>query len=242
LQLSFVLMIAANIQKIKEETGQNITLVAVTKTKPVAVIMQAYEAGQRVFGENKVQEMVDKYNEMPKDIAWHMIGHLQTNKVKYIAPFVSLVHSVDSLKLLDEIEKQGARNKRKIDVLLQVFIAREETKFGLDENELTALLKHIGDHQEQYAHVRVRGLMGMASNTENEEQVRSEFRNLRLLFDRIACPDPIASGSARHDTNRKSQIANAFDILSMGMSSDYKIAVEEGSTMIRVGSLIFGGR
>jgi len=217
-------MIAANIQKIKQETGQNVKLIAVSKTKPVEMIMEAYNSGHRIFGENKVQEMVEKYNELPKDIEWHLIGHLQTNKVKYIAPFVSLIHSVDSLKLLEEIEKQAAKNNRIISVLLQVFIATEETKFGLDENELKELIDHVNANQDLFKHVQIAGLMGMASNTEDETRIRKEFKHLKTIFDKF---------NIQHST---------FNILSMGMSHDYKIAVEEGSTMIRVGSLIFGER
>ncbi len=217
-------MIGANIDKIKQETGENVKLVAVSKTKPVELIMEAYNAGQRVFGENKVQEMTEKYELLPKDIEWHLIGHLQTNKVKYIAPFVNLIHSVDSLKLLNEIEKQAQKCNRVISVLLQVFIATEETKFGLDETELNDLINYVNANTEQYKHVKITGLMGMASNTENETQIRTEFKNLKLIFEKLKTK------------NFKLQT------LSMGMSHDYKIAFEEGSTMIRVGSLIFGER
>ena len=217
-------MIGANIDKIKQETGENVKLVAVSKTKPVELIMEAYNAGQLVFGENKVQEMTEKYELLPKDIEWHLIGHLQTNKVKYIAPFVHLIHSVDSLKLLNEIEKQAQKSNRVISVLLQVFIATEETKFGLDETELNDLINYVNANTEQYKHVKITGLMGMASNTENETQIRTEFKNLKLIFEKLKTK------------NFKLQT------LSMGMSHDYKIAFEEGSTMIRVGSLIFGER
>ncbi len=217
-------MIGANIDKIKQETGENVKLVAVSKTKPVELIMEAYNAGQLVFGENKVQEMTEKYELLPKDIEWHLIGHLQTNKVKYIAPFVHLIHSVDSLKLLNEIEKQAQKSNRVISVLLQVFIANEETKFGLDETELNDLINYVNANTEQYKHVKITGLMGMASNTENETQIRNEFKKLKTIFEKL------------QTSNFKLQT------LSMGMSHDYKIAAEEGSTMIRVGSLIFGER
>lgn len=225
-------MIAANIHKIKQETGQNVKLIAVSKTKPLEMIMEAYRAGQRIFGENKVQEMVDKYNQLPKDIEWHLIGHLQTNKVKYIMPFVALIHSVDSLKLLDEIEKQGAKNNRVIDILLQVYIAAEETKFGLDEKELAELMNDVNSNPEKYKHVAIRGLMGMATNTDDEKQVRSEFRKLKIIFDYYKLKT----------SNHPAPCTDDFALLSMGMSQDYPIAVEEGSNMIRVGSIIFGDR
>lgn len=212
--------VAENIHKIKSELPPHVTLIAVSKTKPVDVIMEAYNAGHKIFGENKVQEMAGKYEQMPKDIQWHLIGHLQTNKVKYIAPFVNLIHSVDSLKLLAEINKQAQKNSRTIDCLLQVHIAKEETKFGMDFEEVEALLGSSGLGSMQ--NINVRGLMGMATFTENEQTIRSEFRSLAAFFKSIQRP--------------------GFDILSMGMSGDYRIAVEEGSTMIRVGSSIFGSR
>ncbi len=215
-------MIGANIEKIKEQIGQNVQLVAVSKTKPVELLQEAYNAGQRVFGENKVQEMVAKHEELPKDIEWHLIGHLQSNKVKYIATFVSLIHAVDSLKLLETINKEALKNNRVIDCLLQIYIADEDTKFGLDETELNALLE--SETYKQMHNIRIVGLMGMATNTEDENKIRSEFRKLKSLYNKLA--------------NGNKQ----FAILSMGMSSDYKIAVEEGSTMVRVGSLIFGNR
>lgn len=215
-------MIGANIEKIKEQIGQNVQLVAVSKTKPVELLLEAYNAGQRVFGENKVQEMVAKHEQLPKDIEWHLIGHLQSNKVKYIAPFVSLIHAVDSLKLLETINKEALKNNRVIDCLLQIYIADEDTKFGLDETELNALLE--SETYKQMHNIRIVGLMGMATNTENENKIRNEFRKLKSLYNKLA--------------NGNKQ----FAILSMGMSSDYKIAVEEGSTMVRVGSLIFGER
>jgi len=215
-------MIGANIEKIKEQIGQNVQLVAVSKTKPVELLQEAYNAGQRVFGENKVQEMVAKHEELPKDIEWHLIGHLQSNKVKYIATFVSLIHAVDSLKLLETINKEALKNNRVIDCLLQIYIADEDTKFGLDEEELNALLE--SETYKQMHNIRIVGLMGMATNTEDENKIISEFRKLKSLYNKLA--------------NGNKQ----FAILSMGMSSDYKIAVEEGSTMVRVGSLIFGNR
>lgn len=214
-------MISENLKKITNSiAGYTCTLVAVSKTKPVSDILEAYQAGQRVFGENKVQELTEKEALLPKDIEWHLIGHLQTNKVKYIAPFVSLIHSVDSEKLLSEINKQAFQVKRIIPVLLQIYIAQEETKFGLDKTEALALLSEI---KEKYQNVEVKGLMGMASNTENENQVKMEFRSLSEFYQQI-----------KEKYN--------LTILSMGMSGDYKIALEEGSTMIRVGSSIFGGR
>ena len=217
--------VAANIQKIKEEIPSYVNLVAVSKTKPIELIQEAYQAGQRIFGENKVQEMASKQLELPNDIEWHMIGHLQTNKVKYIAPFVSLIHSVDSLKLLETINKEAIKNNRIIHCLLQVYIASEETKFGLDELELAEILKVI--NSELFLNIKIVGLMGMASNTENQEIISKEFKHLKDIYD-------------RHNANSSNQIQ--FNILSMGMSSDYKIAIKEGSNMIRVGSFIFGNR
>lgn len=214
--------IAENIQTISAEIAPAARLIAVTKTKPIDMLMEAYEAGFKRYGENKVQEMVTKYEQLPKDIEWHLIGHLQTNKVKYIAPFVAMIHSVDSFRLLQEINKQAAKNNRVIDCLLQIFIAQEETKFGLSEEEATELL--ASDAFQQLNNVRIAGLMGMASNTENEEQVRWEFRGLKRFFDRLRATYP------------------TFTELSMGMSGDYRMAVEEGSTLVRVGSAIFGSR
>jgi PLP dependent protein len=201
-------------------------LIAVTKTHPVETLQEAYAADCKRFGENKVQEMVSKYEALPKDIEWHLIGHLQSNKVKYIAPFVSLIHSVDSPKLLQEINRQAARNQRVIDCLLQIHIAQEETKFGLSETEAKELLQ--SPQLDELRNVRIVGLMGMASNTENQEQVRREFRGLKQLYDSLSALPP------RHNV--------AFRELSMGMSGDYLIAVEEGSTLVRVGSAIFGNR
>jgi len=219
--------IADNINNLKNETGPgNVKLIAVSKTKPIEVLQEAYNAGQRVFGENNVQELVEKQEQLPKDIEWHLIGHLQTNKVKYIASFISLIHSVDSLKLLQEIDKQAAKNKRVIDCLLQIYIADEETKFGLGFDEAIELLR-----SEEFAalqHVRIVGLMGIATNTDNEKQLKDEFYELHTFF------DGIKSSFFRKE--------DSFKELSIGMSADYKIAIEQGSTMIRVGSLIFGQR
>ncbi len=214
--------IGANIEKIKQEIPSGVILVAVSKTKPASVIQEAYESGHRDFGENKVQELVAKAAELPKDINWHLIGHLQTNKVKYIAPFVHLIHSVDSLKLLEEINKHALKHNRTIDCLLQVYIAKEETKFGLDQQELTELLAS----STAFSGIRIRGLMGMASNTDDVQVVESEFKQLKTIFDNIA--NEIKSTD--------------FNILSMGMSSDYQVAIANGSNMIRVGSTIFGER
>ena len=206
-------------QRINEELRlSNITLVAVSKTKPVEDILELYDLGHRDFGENYVQELVEKAERLPKDIRWHFIGHLQSNKVKLITPFIYLIHGVDSLKLLKEIDKQAEKNKRHIDCLLQVHIAQEETKFGFDENELFAL--EIG----QFANVKIKGLMGMASLTENVNKIRIEFKQLKTLYDKLSTFTPQLS------------------ILSMGMSADYKIAIEEGSNMVRIGSLLFGER
>ena len=205
-------------------SGKRCELIAVSKTQPTDRIMEAYQAGQRLFGENKVKEMENKWQELPKDIQWHMIGHLQTNKVKYLAPFVSLIHSVDSQKLIEEINKQGNKNNRVIACLLQVHIAQEESKFGLDEPELNGLLEKIND----FPFVKVRGLMGMATLTENEEQIKKEFTYLKRLFDEL----------------REKKFSKNIEMkeLSMGMTSDYPIAQECGSTMIRVGTAIFGER
>ncbi|MET4081870.1 pyridoxal phosphate enzyme (YggS family) [Pedobacter sp. UYP30] len=219
--------IAENIKKYKNEVeGEGVTLIAVSKTKPKEDILEAYEAGQRIFGENQVQEMCEKQTELPKDIRWHLIGHLQSNKVKYIAPFVELIHGVDSLKLLQEINKQAAKNNRIIDCLLQVYIADEETKFGLDFDEVIELLR-----SEEYLslkNVKITGLMGIATNTKNEKQLSIEFNEMKVFFDGIKL-----SFFRKEET---------FKELSMGMSADYKIAIEEGSTMVRIGSSIFGGR
>lgn len=214
-----------NIEDFRARLG-TCQLIAVSKTHPVEKIKEAYEAGQRTFGENKVQELVSKQEVLPNDIQWHLIGHLQSNKVKYIAPFIALIHSVDSLKLLQEIDKQGKKNNRIISCLLQVFIANEETKFGLSEEEVLQILK--GDELKTLNNVRIVGLMGMATLTENEEQIRTEFQTLSALFQKIK--------TLSLPTNVE------MKELSMGMSSDYHIAKEMGSTMVRVGSSIFGNR
>lgn len=221
-------MIAANIEKIKQQLAPGVKLIAVSKTHPAELIREAYDAGQRAFGENRVQEMVAKQPLLPPDIEWHLIGHLQSNKVKYIAPFVHLIHSVDSYRLLETIDREAAKNQRVIDCLLQVHIAREETKFGLDRNELLLLINQAA--QNGLAHIRIRGLMGMATNTPDEKQVENEFSGLKKLFDELA-----GSGLPLTDPS-------AFTLLSMGMSSDYVIAMKCGSNMIRVGSSIFGSR
>lgn len=217
---------AGNLEKLKADLPAEVCLVAVSKTKPDGMILEAYEAGHRDFGENKVQDLAAKAERLPADIHWHFIGHLQSNKVKYIAPFVHMVHAVDSLKLLMTLEKEGLKNGRVIDYLLQVRIAREESKFGLGEEELSALLD-----SEEFAtsgHTRLRGLMGMATYTENREQIRNEFQTLNRIFEVIR-----ASGRSHLEH---------FDQRSFGMSGDYDIALEEGSTMVRIGSLIFGLR
>jgi len=219
--------IAENIKSLKKETELiNITLVAVSKTKPVEDVLEAYNTGQRVFGENMVQELVEKYEQLPKDIRWHLIGHLQSNKVKYIASFISMIQSVDSLKLLQEINKHAEKHNRVIDCLLQVYIADEETKFGLGFDEVIELLR-----SEEFAalkNIKIRGLMGIATNTDNEKQIKEEYHELKTLFDGI-----------KQSFFRKD---NSFDTLSMGMSSDYKVAIEQGSNMVRLGSTIFGQR
>ena len=214
---------------INELKSQDVTLVAVSKTKPAADIQELYTLGQRDFGENYVQELVDKTGQLPADIRWHFIGHLQRNKVKFIAPFVHLIHGVDSWRLLEEINSQGKKLNRVIDCLLQVYIAREETKFGLDEAELAVLMKTIPQYHElnKLNHIRIRGFMGMASFSDNAEQVRTEFRQLKSLFDQY-----------KHTRTPAIQM----DTLSMGMSGDYRIAIAEGSNMVRIGSLLFGER
>lgn len=211
-----------NLLKILDDLPKDISLVAVSKTKTNSEIMEAYEAGQRIFGENKIQELVPKWNELPKDIEWHMVGHMQSNKVKYIGEFVSLIHSVDSLKLLKEINKQGLKNNRKINCLLQIHIAQEQTKFGLNEAELFELI----DSEEfgNLKNVTIKGLMGMATFTDDKEQIRKEFAYLNSIYLKL---------------KNKMQEVN---VLSMGMSGDYKIAIEQGSTMVRIGSSIFGVR
>ena len=213
--------------EIVKQLPQNVLLVAVSKTKSVEAIKELYDLGQRDFGENYVQELVDKHAQLPPDIHWHFIGHLQSNKVKMIAPFVHLIHGVDSFKLLKEINKQAFKAKRIIDVLLQVHIAQEETKFGLDEKELHKLINTNSNELHELKNIRIKGLMGMASFTENKEQIRKEFKSLKKIFDDYA---------QLQTSNLK------LETLSTGMSSDYQIAIEEGSNMVRIGSLIFGER
>ncbi len=205
---------------LKSTLPSEVTLIAVSKTKPAELIKEAYEAGQKDFGENYVQELVDKQEQLPKDIRWHFIGHLQSNKVKFIAPFVHLIHGVDSFKLLKEIDKQAQKNNRVIDCLLQIYIAKEETKFGFDPIEAEALLNT--DEFKNLKNVKVVGFMGMASNTSDENLIRKEFRSIKELSQRVS--------------------GLGLRVFSYGMSSDYKIAIEEGSNMIRIGSLIFGDR
>lgn len=219
--------IKSNIEALQTELDPfGVSLVAVSKTKSIAEIQEAYDAGQRIFGENQVQEMVEKYEALPKDIEWHLVGHLQSNKVKYIAPFIHLIHSVDSLKLLEEINKHAEKNKRVIDCLLQVYIADEETKYGLGYDELITLLR--SEEFKQLKHVRIVGLMGIATNTSSQTQIAEEFKELNIFFEGI-----------KASFFRKEE---SFEIRSMGMSSDYKIAIENGSNMVRLGSTIFGAR
>ena len=210
--------IASNLKAIQISLPKEVTLVAVSKTKPNTDILEAYHAGQRIFGENKAHELAQKAEELPKDISWHMIGHLQTNKVKFIAPFVSLIHGVDSIKLLKEINKRAAQNNRIIDCLLQVHIATESTKFGFSLTEV----KQVITESKTFENIRIVGLMGMATFTDDTQQITQEFKNLSTVFQSI----------------KSTQIT----ILSMGMSGDYKLAIEQGSTMVRVGSAIFGHR
>jgi len=217
--------IAQNIKQIEDQLQQKAQLIAVTKTKPVEMLEETYRAGLRRFGENKVQEMTAKYEVLPKDIEWHMIGHLQSNKVKYMAPYVSMIHSVDNFKLLKEINKEALKNNRVIDCLLQIFIAEEETKFGLSDEEAREILE--SEELTSLKNIKIAGLMGMASNTDDMEKVRMEFRHLKLLFETF---------KSYEKENVKMQE------LSMGMSGDFQLAVEEGSTLVRVGSAIFGAR
>ena len=216
-----------NLLNIKSSLPEHVTLVAVSKTKPVTDLMEAYNAGQRIFGENKIQEMTEKWEAMPKDIQWHMIGHVQTNKVKFMAPFVSLIHGVDSLKLLHEINRQALKNNRVIDCLLQMHIAEEETKFGLDEEELDGIIRFITQNSEIYKNIRIVGLMGMATFTDDQNQIKKEFTHLKSIFDNLP---PLNTENCQLNT------------LSMGMSGDYQLAIESGSTMVRIGSSIFGER
>lgn len=218
--------IPQKINGILESIPKHVRLVAVSKTKPNEDIMEAYEGGYKIFGENKPQELARKYNELPKDIQWHFIGHLQTNKVKYIAPFVSLIHAVDSIKLLKEINKQAKKNNRIIDCLLQFHIAEEQTKFGLSIEEAQEILN--SDDFKLLENIRITGVMGMATFTHNEVQVKKEFKNLKSIFEQLKL--------------NNFAINNSFKEISMGMSGDYKIAIETGSTLIRIGSTIFGAR
>ena len=225
--------IAKNLTEIKSQLPPHVILVAVSKTKPVSDLMEAYTAGQRIFGENKIQEMTDKWEQMPKDIEWHMIGHVQSNKVKFMAEYVSLIHGVDSLKLLQEINKQAKKHNRVIDCLLQIHIAEEETKFGLDELELDEILtrvyeqceaKQVQNDKSEFENIRIVGLMGMATFTENQIQIEKEFNHLKTIFDKLKTQN------------------SELKTLSMGMSGDYQLAISCGSTMVRIGSSIFGNR
>jgi pyridoxal phosphate enzyme (YggS family) len=214
--------IVDNLQVISSSLPKHVSLVAVSKTKPISDIQEAYDAGQRIFGENKIQEMVEKHEVLPKDIEWHMIGHLQRNKVKYMAPFVDLIHGIDSLKTLKEINKQALKHHRNINCLLQVKIAQEETKFGLETNEIESILSNSAFNELK--NITITGLMGMASFTDDSSQVSKEFQSLKIIFDKL---------KIHH---------SSLTTISMGMSGDYKLAIEAGSNMIRVGSSIFGER
>lgn len=219
--------ISKNLLKFKEVLKPfSSELIAVSKTYPSEILKEAYDAGQILFGENKVQEMVQKYEDLPKDIKWHLIGHLQTNKVKYIAPFVHLIHAVDSMKLLQEINKEALKNNRVISCLLQIYIANEDTKFGMSFSEATELFQN--DNFKMLNNIKIEGLMGMATNTNNQDQIRSEFKSLKKFSEEMKAQIHLSNVELVH--------------LSMGMSGDYQIALEEGSTMIRVGSAIFGNR
>lgn len=219
-------ILAEHIINIQREMPPNVTLLAVTKTRPVELLQKAYSLGLRNFGENRVQEMVDKQPILPADIKWHQIGHLQTNKVKFIAPFIHLIHSIDSLKLLMEVNRQALKNDRNIDCLLQIYIAREESKFGLDEEEAIQILQ--SDEFPEMENIRICGLMGMATYTDEDETVRREFASLKSFFDRL---------KSEYFTEK-----DYFTHLSMGMSGDYHIAIEQGSTMVRIGTALFGER
>lgn len=219
--------IEKNLTQIKSQLPAHVTLVAVSKTKPVADLMEAYNSGQRIFGENKIQEMTEKWKQMPKDIEWQMIGHVQTNKVKFMAEYVSLIHGVDSMKLLQEINKQAKKQNRVIDCLLQIHIAEEETKFGLDKLELDEILKQVQNDKSEFENIKIVGLMGMATFTENQFQIEKEFNHLKTIFDK----------------NKSLNTNNCqLNTLSMGMSGDYQLAILCGSTMVRIGSSIFGNR
>ena len=214
--------IEQRLSSIKQALPENVTLVAVSKTKPVSDILEAYDSGHRIFGENKIQEMTQKWEVLPKDIQWHMIGHVQRNKVKYMAGFVSLIHGVDSFKLLREIDKQAKKHNRTIACLLQIHIAEEDTKFGLDETELKEILN--SEEFRQLENIKISGLMGMATFTQDQEQIRREFKQLRSIYTYLQ------------------EELNGITVLSMGMSGDYQVAIDEGSTMVRIGSSIFGAR
>ena len=217
-------MIAQNLQNVRASLPQNVTLVAVSKTKPVEAILEAYHAQQRVFGENKAQEMKEKYDALPKDIEWHFIGHLQSNKIKYIIPFVALIHSVDSLDLLEEINAKAQKINRVVPILLQVHIAQEEHKFGFKLNEIFEIIPDL----QKYPNIQIKGLMGMGTFTEDQAQLGKEFKSLQDLFDKIKVS--------------YNKILPKFDTLSMGMSNDYELAIQNGSNMVRIGSTIFGER
>lgn len=219
-------MIKENLNKVRATVPNDVTLIAVSKTKPVTDLQEAYDAGQRIFGENKALEMRDKHQELPKDIQWHFIGHLQTNKIKYIAPFVSLIHSIDSISLLEVVNKEAVKNNRVIDCLLQFHIAKEETKFGLDIEEAEEMLK--SDSYKNLNNINIIGVMGMATFTDDVNQIRNEFKSLKNIFNILK--------------ERYFQDKESFKEISMGMSDDYPIAIEEGATMVRVGSKIFGAR
>lgn len=219
-------MIQENLNIVRATVPSDVTLIAVSKTKPVSDLQEAYDAGQRIFGENKALEMRDKYHELPKDIQWHFIGHLQTNKIKYIAPFVTLIHAIDSLPLLESVNKEAAKNNRIIDCLLQFHIAQEETKFGLDIEEAKSLLE--SESFKDLKNINICGVMGMATFTDDVVQVRNEFKNLKNIFETLK--------------ENYFKANDSFKEISMGMSDDYPIAIEEGATMVRVGSKIFGAR
>lgn len=219
-------MIQENLNIVRATVPSDVTLIAVSKTKPVSDLQEAYDAGQRIFGENKALEMRDKYQELPKDIQWHFIGHLQTNKIKYIAPFVTLIHAIDSLPLLESVNKEAAKNNRIIDCLLQFHIAQEETKFGLDIEEAKSLLE--SESFKNLKNINICGVMGMATFTDDVVQVRNEFKNLKNIFETLK--------------ENYFKANDSFKEISMGMSDDYPIAIEEGATMVRVGSKIFGAR
>lgn len=220
--MNFKMSIKKQLQELKLVLPKQVTLVAVSKTKPVQDLMKAYDVGQRIFGENKVQEMVEKYQQMPKDIQWHMIGHVQRNKVKYMAPFVDLIHGVDSLKLLTEINKQALKNNRCINGLLQIKIAAEDSKFGMTKNDAIQLIK--SSEFKNLKNIKIKGVMGMATFTDDQNKIRKEFETLKSTFSELK------------------SIQDSMHIISMGMSGDYPLAIECGSTMIRVGSYIFGAR